>query len=326
LKAALAFDVGASGLTPQEAGSALVLIWRYAQESYGLQAVASQIRGGTGALAAALAAAAEHYGAILRSNARVASLIVEDGRAKGVVLEGGETIRAGCVLSSLDRRRTFLDLLPRRAANFGATAGVAEPPRVARAQLLFGLNGLPPFAGLSREDCSGRLIVAERSEAAAEAKAAALRGRLSGELVMEATIPTAADPMLAPAGHHVLSVISSYIPVSVRGGWEEQREILRRRVLAALEKFAPGLKERIVAQRVLTPEDLAHRYENGDGEAPPPLPRLLAPYRARVRTPIAGLYLCGSSAEPVSVLSGRAGRMAARFALEEWWAKGGRFS
>jgi phytoene dehydrogenase-like protein len=102
LKAALSFDAGVDGVSPHEAGSALALVWRLAQESYGVQAAVSQPKGGSASLVIALANANKHFGVELRTGRRVASIIVENGRAAGVVLESGEAYGAGAVISNLD--------------------------------------------------------------------------------------------------------------------------------------------------------------------------------------------------------------------------------
>jgi phytoene dehydrogenase-like protein len=308
LKTALSFDVFPSGLSPQEAGSALVLIWRYAQESCGRQAAVSQIRGGPGVLAGSLEAAARSAGAELRTSARVSSIIVEKRRAIGVTLNG-EMIPAGAVLSSLDSRKTLLNLVQADSIGFGMALSVPERGKLATAQMLLALSGPPPFAGLDAADLAARLVIAGRPETASESKSAALNGAFAHELALEVTIPSAADPSLAPASCHVLSALLPYLPAAARGGWQAHREVLRKRVLTTLEGFAPGLKERVVAHRVVTPDEA--NPGGGMGSSESISTRLLASYEGRMRTPIAGLYLCGETAEPVSAVSGRAGRLAA---------------
>jgi phytoene dehydrogenase-like protein len=322
LKAALSFELSPTGLSPQEAGSAVALIWRYAQGDPYRRAAASRMRDDCAALAAALEACAKRAGAELRTQARATAIIVEKGRAVGIALADGEIIAAAAILSSLDRRATLLGLVPPGDLGFGAAANLPAYQNVASARLMLALSGPPPFAGLELRDLSSRIVIAERPEIPAEAKGAALAGRLPDAFVIEVTVPSASAPDLAPPGSHVLSAVLPYMPATIAGGWEPQREILRRRALAMLERFAPGLKDRIVADLVLTPEDIARRYDGTPGELGPPLARLLASYDARIRTPIAGLYLCGSAAEPVSVLSGRAGRLAAGMALAEHRRKG----
>jgi phytoene dehydrogenase-like protein len=318
LKAALSLEVFASGLCPEEAGSALVLIWRYEQSSGRRRAASVPVSDGPGALATALAAAAGSAGAELRTNARVKLIIVENRRVVGVLLASGEIIAASAVLSSLDARHTLLELVPPECVGFGAAASLPDYQKVATARLIMGLNGLPPFAGLEARDLRSRIVIAERSEITTEAKSAALLGRLPEELLMEVSIPSVADPDLAPAKGHVLIAILPYMPVVIEGGWEASRENLRRRTLATLERFAPGLMDRVVTHWMMTPEDIAVRYAGHAGELGSPSSRLLASYESRIRTPIAGLYLCGAAAEPVSSLSGRAARLAAGLVFADW--------
>jgi phytoene dehydrogenase-like protein len=324
LKAALSLEVFASGLGPEEAGSALVLIWRYGQSSFGRRAAPVPVRGGAGGLAAVLEASASSAGAELRTNASVKLIIVENKRVVGVLLASGELIAAGAVLSSLDASHTLLELVPPECVGFGAAASLPEYQRVATARLIIGLTGLPPFAGLGASDLASRIVMAERSEIASEAKSAALVGRLPEELVMEAWIPSVADPDLAPAGRHVLIAVLPYMPVVIEGGWQASKENLRRRTLATLERCAPGLKDRVVTHWMMTPEDIANRYAGHAGEPGSPSSRLLASYESRIRTPIAGLYLCGASAEPVSNHSGRAARIAVGLVFAEWARRKGR--
>jgi phytoene dehydrogenase-like protein len=311
LKAALAFDVFPSGLSPQEPGSALVLLWRYAQESGGPTGAVSQIRGGPAALTAALVAAAREAGAELRASKRVSSIVVEKGRVTGVTLADGEMVAAETVLSSFDARRTLLDFVPAGSGNLGMRSRVPEPSRIGCAQVLCALSAPPPYAGIGFDDLAARFAVMLRGEIPDEAKGAALSGSLPAEIAMEATVPTIADRTLAPGGSHVLSAIVPYVPASPEGGWSGARELLRRRALTTLESFAPGLKDTVTACRVFTPGDEAEGLQTSVSLLASPAARLVASYEARMRTPIAGLYLCGRAAEPVDAMSGRAGRIAA---------------
>lgn len=314
LKAALGFDVAADGLSPQEPGSALALLWRYAQESCGLQGAVSQPKGGPGALANALAEAARAAGAELRTGANVKAISIEHGRPAGVVLETNENLRAETILSSLPAEQT-LALLPPEAMGVG-TSLPDHATATGTAKMLLALNGLPPFAGLDRDALRGRLVIAERPESAAEAKGAALAGRLAPELVMEITVPSIADASLTPEGQHVMSVRVPYLPLLPEGGWSARRDVLADRIIATLESYAPGLRARIVARELLTPDDIATRYGTGAGDATT-VTRLLTPCVTRARTPLPGIYLCGASAEALSAVSGCAGRVAANLVLAE---------
>jgi len=310
LKAAIALDVFPSGLSPQEPGSALALIWRYAQESAGPQGAVSQMRGGAGVLTGALVSAAREAGVELHSK-RVSTIVVEKRTAIGVTLADGEMIAADAVLSSLDARETLLHLVPPGSGGLGMRARLPPASPTACAQVLLALVSPPPFAGVDTDDLAGRIAVLDRGEVADEAKGAALTGRLPREIALEVTVPTMADLTLAPAGSHVLSAIVPYLPASLEGGWMGAHELLRRRVLGTLESFAPGLKDRVLGSRVFTPDHAVTRWDGGASLFASPVARLLASYEARIRTPIGGLYLCGRAAEPADAISGRAGRIAA---------------
>jgi phytoene dehydrogenase-like protein len=308
LKAVLGFDAIADSRAPDEPGSALMLVWRFAQ-SFHAQGVTVQVRGGAGALVAALESAARRAGAELRTGARVVAILAENGRAGGVVLTGGEELRAPMVFSTLDARRTLLELTPPAAVGFGTAASIPEYDAIGCARIALLLAGPPPFVGLSPSDLRARLVVAARPESAAEAQAAALAGTLAADPVMEIAVPTAADPALAPGRRHILVVSVPFTPVAPRAGWDTERGNLKKQIVTALDNFAPGLKGRIIDIRMVTPADTTPRLREN------PVARLLAPYGARVATPIDGLYLCGGSAEPASAISGRAGRIVARQAL-----------
>jgi phytoene dehydrogenase-like protein len=264
------------------------------------QGAAGQIQDGTTSLARTLEAAARQAGAELRADTRVSSIIVEKRRAIGVIVEGGEMIPAKAVLSSLDARETLLRLVQAGSLGFGTATSVPDRQRVATAQILLALSGPPPFAGVEPQNLRARFVIAPRPETA-----------FANELAMEMTVPTATDPALAPGGGHVVSALVPYLPREVAGGWEAAGALLRKRVLATLETFAPGLKDRVVAHRVITPDDAS--FGDGVTDQRFPLSRLLASYEARIRTPIDQLYLCGGNAEPVNAVSGRAGRLAAGF-------------
>lgn len=309
LKAALAMDVCADGFSPYEAGSALALIWRAAQESGGVQGAVAQMMGGPGALAAALLSAARESGAIIRTRTAVRAIAASRGRAVGVVLDSGEFVAAADILSGLDLEQTAL-MIPPESWGFGVLTQTA--PSVASARMVLGLSALPPFTGLDDRAFRGRMVIAERPEDAAEARAAALLGEMPRHPVVEITVPSVADHSAAPAGRHVLSARVFFLPAQPKDGWPVLRETLRRQVLALLEGFAPGLAERLMAVDVLLPCDMADRYGSREGEDTEVLRKLLTPHAARVTTPLEGLFLCGDNVEPGNALSGRAGRVAAR--------------
>jgi phytoene dehydrogenase-like protein len=317
LKATLGFD--AHALSPFATGSALLLLWRAAQEMCGLQGACAFPRGGLQTVVDALEDAARAAGAELRLRTLVADILVDrDARVTGVALASGETIAAPLVLSSLSRRRSLSYASLRAALGFGDVAEIErEKPGAQMAHVTLAVDVEPVIAG-STVPVRGRFVVAERLESLAMAHAAAQTGRLPNELTMEVTLPIAADATLAPAGRHLVSVLAGPLPMTVEGGWREAKPLLAAKVIAALSRHIPGLTKHLVGVEVLSPEDVREDYDADDAfGGGVDAARLLADWRTRVRTPVQGLILCGAAADPVGAVSGRGGRMAACFAFEQ---------
>ena len=319
LKAALGAD-GVTGmmLGPRGGGTALQFLY---QQLGGLNRYCT-VAGGMGALSEALAAAARAAGADVRCRAPVARILVEEGRAVGVQLEGGAVIRARAVVSSADPRRTL----------FGLVGPTELEPRFMRrvrnilyrgstAKAHFALSGLPHFAGQeSAEQLGGRIRICPSLDYLERAYDDAKYGRISENLYLDATIPSLDDPSLAPPGYHLLSVTVRYTPYRLReGNWEEQREPLGDRVLATLARYAPGIEQLVVDRHVLTPLDYEQHYGLTEGSifhGQMGLDQMLVmrpvPGWSRYRTPIANLYLCGAGAHPGGGVTGAPGYNAAR--------------
>jgi phytoene dehydrogenase-like protein len=305
LKSALAFDATANGLSPFEPGSALVLLWRAAQEMSGLQGAVSWPLGGPAAVAAALAECAKARGVEIQTGASVTRVLVQEDAVAGVTLASGETVAATRVLSSLSRRRTLGGLVPATAIGFDALAALAAAPRTGEAKVVMALKALPPFSGMAVPGAA-RFVVADRPDVYGAAFSAALAGKLPGELALEFVIPSRIEPAIAPHGQHVVSALVRPVPLAMDAAMKAE---LAAKVASALDAHAPGLSKAIAATEVLSPEDIAERYgynEDGFGF-------MLSNWNARIMTSICGLTLC--AAEPVPAISGRAGRIAASLAL-----------
>ena len=301
LKSVCAFDAMAGGMSPGDAGSALLFAWRAAQEMCGLQGAVAVPRGGMAALAKVLVAAAQDAGARIETNSPVAAISILGEAVSGVVLSSGEQIAARLVLSSLPRGRSLLDLAPAGRAGFAASSALLDQAaKVGEGKLVLLLNAMPGFAALQP---SARFVIAERLENSVAAFAEARAGRMPADLALEAIIPTAFDPTLAPPGQHIVSVRIAPLPVAPREGWHALAPKLSDTVLTAFEHFAPGLKSTLVAQHFVAPDP---------GQELLSAAHITASWRARIQTPIDGLLLCGTAAEPVPLLSGRAARIAAR--------------
>jgi phytoene dehydrogenase-like protein len=313
LRAAVAFDaVLGTSLGPRSPNSLMTLFYRLAGEAGGVQAANALPRGGMGAVIAALASAAQAAGVVTRTGAPVASILVEDDRAAGVVLASGEEIRAPLVASAMNPVATLLQLVGTRHLDTGLVRRLSHVrAKGTVAKLNLALDGPPPFIGLSPEALAGRLLTAPSLQAIESAFDDAKYGRFSAEPALEITVPSASDPSLAPAGKHVVSINAIYAPFRLKPDSEAGREGFEARILAVLERHAPGIGGRIVARDFLTPADIErrHRIPGGHwhhGELGIDQMFMLRPVLglAQYTTPVEGLVLCGAGSHPGGGVSG----------------------
>lgn len=324
LKGALALDaVLGTNYGPRSPGTVLSLLYRVAACG-GTEALALP-QGGMGALADALAAAARAAGAQLRTAAPVERILVREDRVAGVVLGSGEEIAAPRVISNADPYSTFLKLLGAEHLDAGFVRRVTQVrSRGLTAKLHLALDELPQIAGLTNQSLHARLLVAPDTDYIERAYNHAKYAEFSARPMLEATIPTLADPTLAPAGKHVMSVIVQYAPYTLKGGWQNQRQAFTERILASLAAFAPRLRDSIRATELLTPVDIEREFRIPGGHwhhAELALDQLLmvrpVPGAAQYRTPVPGLFLCGAGSHPGGGVMGLAGRNAAREVIRE---------
>jgi phytoene dehydrogenase-like protein len=316
-----------TAMGPWSGGTTAVLLADAAGNDGGASGQTVFAAGGPGALTSALAAAARSLGVEIRTGAGVASIVARDGRATGVVLDGGEEIAASAVVSGVDPKQVLTRLadpvtvgpsLRWRAGN------IRTPGTVAKVNLA--LAGLPRFTAAGDDGerlLRGRILVAPGIDAIERAFDASKYGRTSETPVLEATIPSLADPSLVeggPAGAHVMSVLVQYAPYTLRDGtWDEGREALGDQVVSVLESYAPGIGSLVTARQVITPLDLERDYGLTGGHPLHAEPGLDSLYlwrpllgHARYRFGFDGLYLAGSGAHPGGGITGQPGRNAAR--------------
>jgi phytoene dehydrogenase-like protein len=304
-------------------GTAYVLLHHYMGEIDGEYRTWGLPRGGTGAVSAAIAAAATEAGAMLRTSAPVARILVERGEAAGVVLESGEEIRARAVASSADLRVTFdrlvgLEHLP---ADFAEIVRGFRF-RGATAKVNLALDALPEFRSRPGPGphLAGAISISPGTAYLERAYDEAKYGAPSRRPYLDIVMPSVLDPSVAPPGRHVMSCFVQYAPYALaEGTWDDaRREALGDTVLDTLEEFAPGLGARVLHRQVLTPLDLERDFGLTEGnifhgELTPDQLFLMRPGPgwARHETPIRRLYLCGSSAHPGGGIMGAPGRNAA---------------
>ena len=332
VKVTLATDgvIGANG-GPRSPGTAYILLHHCMGGVGGKRGLWGFVRGGMGAISEAIAQSARRHGAEIRVNAPVKKVAVSENRVRGVVLATGEEVDADMVASNLDPHATFLRLLEesdldpefRDSIRHFRTEGTSLKMNLA-------LSGLPDFRALPGAGPQHRatMHICPSIEYVEKAWDDAKYGRPSERPLLEMTIPTMYDPSLAPPGHHIMGIFLQYAPYTLHGlKWDEIREPYADHVLSVLEEYAPNIRSIVVAKQVLTPLDLERRFgiTGGNifhGEMSLDQMYVMRPVAgwARYRTPVRGLYLCGSGAHPGGGVMGAPGYNCAREMLKSGMA------
>ena len=305
-------------------GTAYVLLHHYMGEIDGAFRAWGIPRGGTGGVSEAIASSARAAGAEIRTEAPVARILTRNGRAAGVVLESGEEIQAGAVLSSADVRQTFLRLLEAGTLDPSVEDAVRRYKfRGSSGKVNLALDALPDFTCLpgEGEHLRGATTISPSVDYMERAYDDAKYGRFSRHPFVDIVIPTLVDPSMAPPGKHVMSCFIQYAPYHLEEGavWDDaMRESFGDAVVDAIATFAPNLPDRILHRQVLTPLDLESTFGLSEGnifQGELSLEQLFwtrpVPGWARFRTPVRDLWLCGSSVHPGGGIMGAPGRLAA---------------
>jgi len=314
-----------TALGPWSAGSTAVLLLRAAADAHPVGSAAFP-RGGLGAFTCALAESARQVGAEIRTDAEVRHILIKDGAVTGIVLTGGEEIAVEAIVSGVDPKRTFFHLVDpsqldptfaNRMKNFRANGTVAK--------VNLALGGLPAFPALADNESylktlSGRIHIGPEIDYLERAFDASKYGEFSKTPWLDVTIPTILDPSLAPDGKHVLSAYVQFAPFKLReGNWYTRRRDLGNAVIKALAAYAPNLPGLVEGIQIITPQDLETSYGFTGGHifhGELALDQLftMRPVLdwARYKTPIRGLFLCGSGTHPGNGLTGASGANAAR--------------
>jgi phytoene dehydrogenase-like protein len=287
-------------------------------------------RGGSGGVTQALAKSLETRGGSIRTGARVSRLLVENGRAVGVALESGESIRASVILSGLAPRTTFheigspTDLPP---------SFVSEIDKIRyrgiTAKLNLAVSELPDFRCRPGKEAAAHhralIQIGESLEDYERAYDAAKYGKFSERPVLTVVIPSLIDRGLAPEGKHVVSVTAQFAPYRLReGSWSSSKDALRGVILDRLSEYAPNLKGAVLHHHLWTPEDYERELALPEGswhQGEMALDQMFfmrpVPGWSRYETPIEGLYLAGSSTHPGGGISGACGSNAAHRVLKD---------
>ena len=310
-------------------GTAYVLLHHYMGEVDGNVGSWGFARGGMGAVSSAIAGAFQAYGGELRTEAGVDQIIVRNGKAQGVALESGEEINGRLVVSAMDVKRTFLQCLDksdlpehfhRRVENFKI--------RGSSGKINIALDGLPTFPALPE---GSSLMYSdfhfidsmERKERAYDDWKA---GTWTKDPYVDCFIPTLLDPTMAPPGKHFMSVFVQYCPHQIEGrAWtSEEKDAFGQTVIDQIANYSPDFKDLILHAEVRTPEDIEREIGITEGNifhGELTMDQLLfnrpVPGFAQYRTPVDGLWMCGSSTHPGGGVMAAPGANAAREILAD---------
>jgi phytoene dehydrogenase-like protein len=312
-----------TALGPMSTGSAYVLLHHYMGDVDGNVGAWGFARGGMGAITQALASSLRAAGGEIRAGRGVERVLVKDGRAVGVVLEGGEEIRAARVVSNMDVKRTFLKCVDEKELPAAFVKRVkAFKTRGSSGKLNIALDGLPRFPALPEgSPCiRGDLHFTDSIERMELAYDDWKAGRWSRDPFLDCMIPTLIDPTMTPPGKHFMSVFVQYAPPKLEGrDWTDaDRDAFGEACLNQIEAYAPGFRDLVLHAEIRTPRELEAEVGLTEGnifQGELTFDQLLfnrpVPGYAQYRSPIAGLWMCGSSTHPGGGVMGAPGRNAA---------------
>jgi phytoene dehydrogenase-like protein len=311
-------------------GTAYVLLHHYMGEIDGAMRAWGLAKGGTGGISEAIARSAQSYGAEIVTEAGVSNVIIRNSRAVGVVLENGDEIRAATVVSGLDPRRTYLDLVGEEHLDAELSTQLSHYKfRGSSGKVNLAVDRLPEFSCRPGDGphLYGDVAIAPGIRYLEKAYDQAKYGDFSERPYINMVIPTLVDPTMAPPGKHVISCFVQYAPYDIRGGaanWPAQREAFGDAVVDTLEEYIPNIKETILHRQVLTPWDLEQEFGLTEGNifhGELSLEQLLylrpAAGWARYKTPVRDLWMCASGTHPGGGIMGASGELAARAILRK---------
>ncbi len=307
-------------------GSAYVLLHHVMGEAGGARGVWGYVQGGMGGLAQALEGACRELGVEIRRESPVRRIVVEDGAAVAVEIEGGDVLTARAIASSADPHVTFERLIAAEHLPEEFRQAVARIDySSASAKINLALAEPPRFTARGAESAEvqphhhGTMHIGPSLDYLERAYDDAKYGRPSDRPVLEMTMATSVDSTIAPPGRHLLSMFVQYAPYKLaEGDWDSQKEAFVDRCIEVLAEYAPNVPDAILHRQVLSPLDLERTFGLTGGNIFHGAMSLNQLYLLRPvvgwadhRTPIRGLYLCGAAAHPGGGVMGACGRNAA---------------
>ncbi len=334
LKAVLGWDsVVGNFASPYTPGSAYVLLHHVFGEVNGKAGVWGHAIGGMGAITRAMRAECEARGVAIETDAEVARVLVEGGRASGVALADGRELRARTLASNLNPKLLYTRLVPRESLDEDTAARI-ERYRCGSGtfRMNVALAELPDFAAapgtqLQPHHQSGILVgpsLQYFEQAYFDAKSKAHNPGWARQPIVELVISSTLDDTLAPAGRHVASLFCQHVHPEVDGGWDAHRDTVAKLMIDTVDAYAPNFARSVLGYEALSPLDLERRFGLVGGDIFHGALGLDQMFSARpllgqgnYRAAVPGLYLCGSGTHPGGGVTGLPGRNAAREILRD---------
>ena len=296
---------------PRSAGSAYVLMHHWIGEVDGVPGAWGWVHGGMGAVSRCLESAARAAGAEVRTGAAVGRIVVRDGRARGVELEDGTALPTRRVVSSAHPITTYLDLVGAEHLPARVVRDVRRyRTRSGSVKVNLGLSDLPRPAAWDGptpgHPHTGLLAISPSIDYLERAWDDAKHGRTSEHPYIEVVFPTVFEPELAPDGRHIALCFTQFGPFDLaESSWETEREAYGAKIIREIADYCPGFQGAVEHVEVLAPPDIESRFGllGGNifqGEMAPDQMFSLRPIPGYgdYRTPVRGLYLCGSGTHP----------------------------
>ena len=330
IKAVLAYYSGIGTFAgPKSPGSAYVILHHLIGEHEGAGGWGF-VRGGMGTISDAIAASGARFGLEVKTEAEIAEVLVENGRAIGVVTTGGERYDAPVIASNASCKILFERLVGAEHLPGDFLDGIRSYRTFSTAFKINAACEAPPrYRAFDKAKCGfdypAYVHVAPDIDYLERAYDDAKYGWYSAKPFVTPVVPTTVDKTIAPEGKHVVHMFGGHAPYSLRNAtWDQERDNLARNVLQTMDEFAPGFSSQIIDMQVLTPPDIeeiiasphGHIF-HGELSADQLFWQRPVPHYADYRTPIKGLYQCGSSCHPGGGVSGIPGHNAAREILKD---------
>lgn len=330
IKAVLGFDgVVGNYASPYTPGSAYVLLHHVFGEVNGVKGAWGHAIGGMGAITQAMARAAQAAGVEIRTGCGVREVVVENGRAVGVVSDDSDLLHARAIVANVNPKLLYERLI--------APDRVPAPTRERMAYWRCGsgtfrmnvaLERLPSFSVLPGEGdhLTAGIILAPSLAYMDRAYLDARAYGWSREPIVEMLIPSTLDDSLAPKGRHVASLFCQHVaPVLPNGAsWDAHREEVADLMLDTVERHAPGFKASVLGRQIKSPLDLERDFGLIGGDIFHGALSLNQLFSARpmlgqanYRGALPGLYLCGAGTHPGGGVTGAPGHNAARAVLAD---------